>query len=139
MTVSMTFKTHQRSNSALLVGEIAARVTTPFSMASGQDDTGYFVRVTTDAPLEQSDIAAIEAALAAHNPDKQTPEQVKRDHHESVLVDVSVADVRGLISDFDSAATATQIKAALRPILVLLLKAAVVSGSIGADQMVNDA
>lgn len=139
MTESLTIATNQRANSALLVIEIGAQMSTPFSMACGQDDSGYFVRITTDTPLSSSDADIVRSVVAAHDPTLQTAEQIRVAKIASVLADVSIADVRALVDAYDTASTAVQIKAALRPIVVLLLKAAVVSGSIGADQVVDNA
>lgn len=137
MPESMTVITTERVNSAVLVSELAP-LSVPFSMAAGrQDDGRYFVRITTDALLSAEDGTLAQSIIAAHDPKRLTAEQLRVAKVASALADVSIADVRALINAYDSASTAVQIKAALRPILVLLLKAAVASGSMGFDQVVD--
>lgn len=93
---------------------------------------GTWVYVRDDAAATDEEVAAL---VTAHDPAQKSSAQLRLERLEAILADVSVADVRALVTAYDNAATVAQVKASLRPILVLLLKAAVASGSIASDQV----
>lgn len=75
MVESLRIETPARANSSLLAAQIAAQVATPFSVACGEDDKGFFVRLTTDTPLGAADVELVRSVIRAHDPTIKTLQQ----------------------------------------------------------------
>lgn len=66
-------------NSKLLIAELAAQITTPFSLATGENKDGYYAQVSSEDSLSAEEQAAAQQIVETHDETQRTDDQVKVD------------------------------------------------------------